>query len=226
MGTFGTGIFDDDLALDVRGEYLDLLATGRSDLEARRTIENDWKDSIADSDDGPVIWLALAATQWEYGRLSDRVKRRALQVISTGKDVRRWESSSQKKRRNLALERLRAKLQSAQPGRRTPRKRAVIEPDSFSVKSPDQKAEATSWTNDKPGLDGQPFSQVFVMFKLTRSEGGGGVFAAHCHCSAIRMKWLANDKLQISYPKDVVVDDQQRSARYDRRTIGIKYRRY
>ncbi len=226
MGTFGAGIFDDDVAADVRREYLELLASGSSDREACRTIEADWKDSIADRDDGPVFWLALAAIQWEYGRLSDRVKRRALEIINSGKAAERWTDSPHAKRRHNILQRLKAKLQLAQPKRRTPRRKFVGDPDSFSVKSPDQTAAATAWTNDARDPGAPPFSQVYVLMKFKRSEGGGGVFTAHCHCTAIRLKWLDNDCLRISYPKDITVDRKDDDCQYFRRTIAIKYRRY
>ena len=217
MGTFSASIFADDLALDVRNEYLDLLASGYDDRAACRTVENAWKDSIADIDDGPIFWLALAAIQWEYGRLDDRVKRRALHIISVGKDARRWLSSPQAQRRQQILQRLKEKLQLAQPKRRTPRHRLVRDPDSLSVKSQDDTAEATAWS-----LDGQAFCQVYVTFRSKHSEGGGGVFTAHCHCTAIRMKWVANDHLQISYRRTSLLTTRSTDYRYYRRTTAIK----
>ena len=65
MGASGVGLFHDDVAADVRREFLDLLASGSSDAKVFRTIVGEWKEAIADSDDGPVYWLALAATHWE-----------------------------------------------------------------------------------------------------------------------------------------------------------------
>jgi len=74
MAASGVGLFQDDVAADVRGECLDLLASGASDAAAFRTMVREWKELLADRDDGPVFWLALAATEWEYGRLHSRAK--------------------------------------------------------------------------------------------------------------------------------------------------------
>jgi hypothetical protein len=90
MGVFGVGMFQDDVAADVRSQYLDLLASRASDAEAFRTIAREWNPSLADYDDeGPVFWLALAATQWEYGRLHPRAKAQAVKIFDQGTEAGR-----------------------------------------------------------------------------------------------------------------------------------------
>src|SRR5262245_57383561 len=140
MAASGVGLFHDDVAVDVRSKYLDLLARGASDAEAFRTMEREWKDAIADFDDGPVFWLALAATQWEYGRLHPRAKSQALKVIDQGKGIERWAEAGLAKKRQAVLAQLKKKLLSPQPERRTPRPRPVTKPPSFSVAAPDGQA--------------------------------------------------------------------------------------
>ena len=39
-----------------------------------------------DEDEGPLFWLALADTQWEYGRLTEPVREKALQLLAQGVD--------------------------------------------------------------------------------------------------------------------------------------------
>jgi hypothetical protein len=144
MAASGVGLFHDYVAADVRSEYLDLLANDASDADAFRTMVREWKESIADSDDGPVFWLALAATQWEYGRLHPRAKSQALKIIDQGKGLDRWADAGLAKKRQAVLAQLKKKLLSPQPDRRTPRLRPDAEPPSFSVAAPDGKAEATA----------------------------------------------------------------------------------
>jgi hypothetical protein len=43
MAASGVGLFHDDVAADVRSEYLDLLASGASDAYAFKTIVREWK---------------------------------------------------------------------------------------------------------------------------------------------------------------------------------------
>lgn len=223
MAASGFGLFHDDVAADVRSEYLDLLARGTSEDEAFKAIVREWKKSIGDTDDGPTFWLALAVTQWEYGRLHPRAKSQALKVIDEGKGIERWAEAGLAKKRQAVLARLKKKLLGAQPKKRTPRLRAVPEPPSTSVTAPDGKAVATAWqcgTNPR-----RPQSQVCIDMKVKRSEGGGSVFVASCALADIGLKWLNADTLRILYPKEAEVEQRDVTSFYCGRTIAVKYRR-
>ena len=84
MGTWGTGLFDDDLAADVRDDFRELVAEGLTLDKATDHLLREYSGAVLDSDEGPVFWLALADTQWKLGRLDKRVKSEALRVISDG----------------------------------------------------------------------------------------------------------------------------------------------
>jgi len=114
VGTWGHRIFEDDQAVEVREEFLALLLAGRSAGEATNVLVG---DGALDADEESSFWLGLAATQWEYGQLVERVKQEAIRVIDTGVDLRRWEGIEAKRAAELA--RLRAKLLGKQP---TPKK--------------------------------------------------------------------------------------------------------
>ncbi|MCI0744706.1 MAG: DUF4259 domain-containing protein [Verrucomicrobia subdivision 3 bacterium] len=114
MGAWGTAIFSDDTAADIRDDFKDHISDGLSCAEATERILEEWRDSIGDPDDGPVIWLALAATQWRLGRLMPHVKQKAVEIIDSESNLERWEGKDREKRRKV-LERLRAQLQSEQP---------------------------------------------------------------------------------------------------------------
>jgi hypothetical protein len=223
MGASGVGLFDDGVAADVRSEYLDLLANGVSDAEAFKTLVREWKEPIADSDDGPVFWLALAATQWEYGRLHLRAKAQALKVIDQEKGIDRWVDAGLDMKRRAVLARLKKKLLSPEPERRTPRQRPVVESPSFSVAAPDGKSEATAWFIGVGS--GQPKSQVYITMKVKGDEGGGGVFVGYCQLADIKLKWLDATTLRISYPKDAQVEQQKSTCFYCGRTVAVRYRR-
>lgn len=74
MGAWGTALFSDDTACNVRDDYRDQIGEGLSGPEATDRLLNEWRETLRDPDDGPVFWLALAATQWRCGRLESRVK--------------------------------------------------------------------------------------------------------------------------------------------------------
>jgi hypothetical protein len=125
MGTWGTALFSDDTACDVRDAYRALLADGYSGPKATTKLLSDWKDELVDEDDGPIFWLALAATQWQCGRLETRVKAKALKILDNESSLARWsEAGSAKilKQRRATLEKLRVQLLSPQPAAKTLRK--------------------------------------------------------------------------------------------------------
>ncbi|MGA3324209.1 MAG: hypothetical protein ABSF45_07030 [Terriglobia bacterium] len=116
MGAWGTALFSDDTACDVRDSYVDLVGDGLTGPEATKALLREWSDSLNDPDESAVFWLALAATQWRCGRLESHILQQALNVIDSGSDLTRWESGSKDfKKRKVVLEKLRAQLTSPQP---------------------------------------------------------------------------------------------------------------
>jgi hypothetical protein len=84
MGAWGTGVFNDDLALDLKEEYQDLVAEGLSGPEATRLLMESWERELDDPDVAMVFWLSLAATQWQVGRLEEAgVTEASLEALST-----------------------------------------------------------------------------------------------------------------------------------------------
>ena len=123
MGTWGPGVFDDDLACTIRESYRDLLAEGHSASDARNIILRQWVPYLDDPDSGPAIWLALAVTQWKLGRLDDHTKGRALALIANGGASRLWEGDTLLKKRVAVLAKVRNQLMAPQPPERKVRKR-------------------------------------------------------------------------------------------------------
>lgn len=113
MGTWGTGIFADDLAADVRGDWRDALLGGLSPEVATTMLIERFADAAADVDESPRFWMALAAAQSETGRLQPLVRDRALEVIEAGADIAQFEPSDQGRRRH-AIARLAEKLRGPQ----------------------------------------------------------------------------------------------------------------
>lgn len=118
MGTWGTGIFDDDVALDVRGSFEDALAEGLDIGEATQRVRVEYKDQLDDMDDGPVICLALAALQLEHGALQEEVRREALATIGQERGFGRWEETDEDTRaqRRRVLDELATRLRGSAPG--------------------------------------------------------------------------------------------------------------
>jgi hypothetical protein len=116
MGAWGTALFSDDTAADVRDGYRDLIGDGFTSTEATDSLVKEWGDTLNDSDEASVFWLALASTQWQCGRLETRVKSKALKIIEEGSDLRRWHDDPKLlKKREAVLAKLKGQLLSPQP---------------------------------------------------------------------------------------------------------------
>jgi len=115
MGVFGAGIFGDDDALDVRGDYKFVLADCQSDTLATDTIARQYDATFDDPAAATGFWLALAWTQWTMGRLDPRVKSCALRIIDENLDLKKWAGSPLYRKRERALQQARVKIDSPQP---------------------------------------------------------------------------------------------------------------
>lgn len=115
MGSWGTALYSDDLAADLRGDFRDLIGEGLTAEAALDRLMEAHASSFADADEASVCWLAVADTAWRLGRPLERATAAALRVIETGADLRRWPDPKDRKKRGLVLEKLAEALRSPAP---------------------------------------------------------------------------------------------------------------
>ena len=117
MGAWGTAIFSDDFACDIRDFYIMEIIKGRANEEATEATKDAHFPRNPDDDEIPVFWIALAVTQWKKGRLLPTVKDEAISAIDSGADMLRWEfepKKTQEKRKDV-LEKTKQLLLSPMP---------------------------------------------------------------------------------------------------------------
>ena len=117
MGTWGTGLFSDDEACDLRDDYRDYLGEGLSGEEATNRLIKEYGIDKREPWGDTVFWLALSSVQWMAGRLEERVLQRALEIIDSGEDLKRWEENDKQsiRKRKEVLQKLKNKITSPQP---------------------------------------------------------------------------------------------------------------
>ena len=118
LGAWGTAIFSEDSASDVRDEWREAILDGLSPEDATQRLLETFDDYLEEADTERLFWMALAAAQMETGRLLPDVCDRALAIIDGGGDVDRWREygdESLARQRARVLERLAAKLRGPQP---------------------------------------------------------------------------------------------------------------
>ena len=118
MGVWGTDLFSDDLACDIRDHYRELLEDGIEDSAATRLILEKFRAYLEESEG--IALLAFAVTQSKLGRLDPDIRDRALAVLDGGADLEVWERENPKllPKRRAVLEKARAQLTGPQPPRR------------------------------------------------------------------------------------------------------------
>jgi hypothetical protein len=216
-------LFADDGACDVRDEFIACLGAGDDPADIAREMIRRHGDMIADPDDGPVFWLALAATQWTYGCLGGDVRARAIKVIDSGIDLARW-SGAAAARRQKVLEALREQLTSPQPPLRRPRRKALPVIPSMRLPSPDGSACAVAYELGKSDHPEASRMQVLLEAHSNGSWGGGHVAAADCEYDEVSFTWLAADTLQIGHPAAAVLRDAKSEFYLAGRVFRIVYR--
>ena len=119
MGVWGTAIFSDDLAADLRADYRMMIGDGLTGPEATERLLKQWAPSSEkDPDMAAIFWLALAVTQWKCGRLEDRIKAEAIRVIDDGSALHLWRGTPLERKRATVLETTKKQLESPLPPRR------------------------------------------------------------------------------------------------------------
>ena len=81
MGTWSTGLYQNDMSSDVKDDYIGKLKAGKDDETALREILSEYQYELEDIDCKYDIYLALADTLWKKGRLTESFKVKALEML-------------------------------------------------------------------------------------------------------------------------------------------------
>jgi hypothetical protein len=111
MGTWGVGLYAGDTACDVRDTWLKKVRQGAPPEVATRELVEEWSSG----DQEPLFWLALADTQWKWGRLEKWVREEARRVLAAGADLELWQDSKELEARKRVFDRLAAQLKEPPP---------------------------------------------------------------------------------------------------------------
>ena len=113
MGHWGTGIFENDIAADVKDLMEELLEQGLSIDEATAQVLDEYEDELEDEEDRFDALLAIAQIQISHGALQEEIGQAVLELIDSGVDALRWQNSGGEEERQQILAQLRACLADA-----------------------------------------------------------------------------------------------------------------
>lgn len=103
---FGNGFFQNNVTMHTATKYIYLLNILENNEQATNKLIEYNKNIIRDKERAPLFWIALANVQWDYGRLLENVKEKAIQCIESREQIGKWEKE---------LEDVKKKLNSKQP---------------------------------------------------------------------------------------------------------------
>ena len=110
MGAWGAGIFSNDTAADIRGDFRELLEDGLSPEDATDKLISSAQGADDDPDDATAFWTGLAAAQVALGVLQPRVRDRAIGLIDSGGDIALFTDAKVAAKRKAVLDKLRSQL--------------------------------------------------------------------------------------------------------------------
>lgn len=130
MGTWGTGIRQDDFVLDVQDMFKDLLRDGKSIAEATTAAETEFSGDIKELDTRPLFWIALADVQWKYGELDPSILERIIKDYDSCVGMEPWGDPAEKiyQQRRIVVSDFIAKISKPNPKPARKPKRVVRRP--------------------------------------------------------------------------------------------------
>ena len=87
---WGSGLYSNKTARDVRAIYQKYLANNMGAQEAYTNTQQDCFEYLWDEDECPLFWYALAHTQWKANHLLPEVKEKALYWLERNGGVDAW----------------------------------------------------------------------------------------------------------------------------------------
>lgn len=111
MGTWGTGIFQNDIGDDVKTSYINKLKLGKNSEKALEELISENQEVLQDSEENFDFWFALSSVMYDYGRLTENVKNKVLAMIDSEEELNRWSVTDLNKRKKELIK-LREKITS------------------------------------------------------------------------------------------------------------------
>ncbi len=130
MGAWGPGLYSDDIALDIKNDFVESIENGIDDEQLIAHLKEKYSP-IVNSDDASVFWYVLADLLYRYGRLTDEIKNLVIDMIERKEGLDLYEELE--KKREKVLEKLKSKLESPQPARRKVRLRVPYVTNPWNI---------------------------------------------------------------------------------------------
>ena len=110
MSSWSAKIFASDIAMDIKSDFCDLYGIEKTIDEIHKYILSYCPND--NDEEACAFWTALAAVEWEYGMLDEKVKNKALDIIINHPDTNFFIKEKDRKTRQKNLNELALKLET------------------------------------------------------------------------------------------------------------------
>ena len=176
MGSWGVGLWDSDIALDIKNEYAICLRYSYDDDDALQRFMHRNEKILSDSDDGPIAIMILAKQMWQYGRLTEDVKKMAFKAVEN--DLKNWEygDSILYEKRKKQLEKYKKNLYLPQPDKKSikrmkPFENHWIKGDVLAI-----KYKGKCKIRERENCNSQIYSGGYILLMFDKMEGNNPIF--------------------------------------------------
>lgn len=125
MGTWGAGLYENDTALDVKGEFEEYYQRGMAVQEITDRLMQEYADILEDADEAPLFWFALADTQYHFGVLLPLVRESALTWLQMVRARLENEPVCDTDKARIMLDRLQKELHAPLPPEKKAKKKRL-----------------------------------------------------------------------------------------------------
>jgi len=134
MGSWGVGLYQNDVGLDVRGTYRDGRKMGfRGDELAAIVLDGAAIGASPAGEDEIIGYLALADLLWKDGMLPAEMRETALRLTAAPVLLESWEDARDRRKQAALLTSLAKRLAAPQPAAPAPGKPPYIEQCDFGI---------------------------------------------------------------------------------------------
>ena len=95
MGTWGTGLYQNDTAKDIKDDFEECLRKGKNVQETQDELVMEYRD-LEGTDEEGLLWIILADLEWKYGLVEPQTIENAKRWIEKGVFEEEWKEASEK----------------------------------------------------------------------------------------------------------------------------------
>jgi len=174
MGAWGTAVLSDDTVADIVAFITDRLKAGESLDSAVAKTKAKFAELERDSNEGPLLWMAIAHCQWKWGLVDADVLARVRNDIAAGRGLDRWvEDDKALSKRQVMLQKFLRQIESPNP------KQSAI-PKIVVREAPFRKGDCLSVLLP----DGRYTAALVLAEDNSRPEQGMNLVASLDYCDA------------------------------------------